>query len=273
MIEYVADTYQPDLFLVGMPTTDEFQHQFLGLVTQDAAGRRPEPGVRRRQSGRRQGRPGPRARRLHAHGLPGVRPDPEAGPFADRSQPDHVRRRPTTASRPSSWPSTPARCWWTWACSRAPQTSNCRLATGETIGKAKACWAGGTVQVYLEPGRPRPGGSRAAAGGGGRRGGDGRARSRRPSSASATRTTGPVTASPRAGRSSTAPSPRRSRATSPTGRARPPTWPTRPGPATSSPSPTRPTSSTRRPRARSSRRRTSSASTGTCPTCRTWTPT
>ena len=30
-----------------------------------------------------------------------------------------------------------------------PQTSNCRPATGETIGKAKACWAGGTVQVYL----------------------------------------------------------------------------------------------------------------------------
>src|SRR5699024_11147845 len=30
-----------------------------------------------------------------------------------------------------------------------PQTSNCRTATGETIGKAKACWAGGTLQVYL----------------------------------------------------------------------------------------------------------------------------
>ena len=30
-----------------------------------------------------------------------------------------------------------------------PQTSNCRPATGETIGKAKACRAGGTVQVYL----------------------------------------------------------------------------------------------------------------------------
>jgi 2',3'-cyclic-nucleotide 2'-phosphodiesterase (5'-nucleotidase family) len=30
-----------------------------------------------------------------------------------------------------------------------PQTSNCRLPVGETIGKAKACWAGGTVQVYL----------------------------------------------------------------------------------------------------------------------------
>ena len=30
-----------------------------------------------------------------------------------------------------------------------PQTSNCRPPTGETIGKAKACWAGGTVQIYL----------------------------------------------------------------------------------------------------------------------------
>ncbi len=30
-----------------------------------------------------------------------------------------------------------------------PQTSNCRPGTGETIGKAKACWAGGTVQIYL----------------------------------------------------------------------------------------------------------------------------
>jgi hypothetical protein len=30
MLEYVARTYRPDLLLVGMPTTDEFQHQFLG---------------------------------------------------------------------------------------------------------------------------------------------------------------------------------------------------------------------------------------------------
>jgi hypothetical protein len=30
-----------------------------------------------------------------------------------------------------------------------PQTTNCRPATGETIGKAKACWAGGAVQIYL----------------------------------------------------------------------------------------------------------------------------
>ena len=38
-----------------------------------------------------------------------------------------------------------------------PQTSNCRPATGETIGKAKACWAGGAVQIYLNLAGPRPG--------------------------------------------------------------------------------------------------------------------
>ena len=37
-----------------------------------------------------------------------------------------------------------------------PQTSNCRPAAGETIGKAKACWAGGTVQIYLNVAGPRP---------------------------------------------------------------------------------------------------------------------
>jgi hypothetical protein len=33
MLKYVARTYKPDLMLVGVPTTDEFQHQFLGLVS------------------------------------------------------------------------------------------------------------------------------------------------------------------------------------------------------------------------------------------------
>jgi hypothetical protein len=42
-----------------------------------------------------------------------------------------------------------------------PQTSNCRLNNDETIGMAKACWAGGTVQIYLnlqnrDPAQPAP---------------------------------------------------------------------------------------------------------------------
>ena len=53
-----------------------------------------------------------------------------------------------------------------------PQTSNCRTATGETIGKAKACWAGGTVQIYLNLAGRDPAGGRAPAGAGGAGGGD-----------------------------------------------------------------------------------------------------
>ncbi len=33
ILEYIADTYQPDIFFVGYPVTDEFSHQFLGLIT------------------------------------------------------------------------------------------------------------------------------------------------------------------------------------------------------------------------------------------------
>ena len=41
-----------------------------------------------------------------------------------------------------------------------PQTSNCRPATGETIGKAKACWAGGALQIYLNLAGRDPAGAR-----------------------------------------------------------------------------------------------------------------
>ena len=43
MLEYVVETYKPDLLLVGMPTTDEFQHQFLGLVSPRLPGGAPNP--------------------------------------------------------------------------------------------------------------------------------------------------------------------------------------------------------------------------------------
>ena len=36
-------TYQPDLLLAGYPTTDEFQHQFLGLITPTLANGAPNP--------------------------------------------------------------------------------------------------------------------------------------------------------------------------------------------------------------------------------------
>ena len=112
-----------------------------------------------------------------------------------------------------------------------PQTANCRPATGETIGKAKACYAGGALQVYLNQAGRDPVNAGVPAGRGGRRGGDRRRRSATPSWRSRTPTTGAATASPRTGRSSTAPTPRPRPATSPTARTARPTCrnPTRTG--------------------------------------------
>ena len=33
VLKYITRTYRPDLALVGYPTADEFQHQFLGLIS------------------------------------------------------------------------------------------------------------------------------------------------------------------------------------------------------------------------------------------------
>ena len=175
MLEYVVETYKPDLLLVGMPTTDEFQHQFLGLVSPKLPGGAPNPayddvdlnGVPRTERSvagtRATRRSSPRARTV----------DDEA----DEVDSTRARRRlrcgdadPTTfvssdhgfapqflgvdASKPLVELGLLSR----------PQTSNCRPATGETIGKAKACYAGGALQIYLNVVGPRPGRRRLHAG-------------------------------------------------------------------------------------------------------------
>ena len=85
-----------------------------------------------------------------------------------------------------------------------PQTGNCRPATGETIGKAKACWAGGAVQIYLNlAGRdpaPTPAGTFQQVAGDRRGDATVAADQGRVPRRSRTPTTGPATASPRAGR-------------------------------------------------------------------------
>ena len=65
MMEYVAETYQPDLLLAGMPTTDEFQHQFLGLVTKRLPNGQPNPAYDDVNLDGVQGPPGRVARALH----------------------------------------------------------------------------------------------------------------------------------------------------------------------------------------------------------------
>ena len=158
MLKYVAQTYKPDLLLVGYPITDEFQHQFLGLVTKTLPGGAANPAY-------------------DDVNLDGVKDDrvKEREAFI-RSAYDGadktltlarklVGRDPTTfvasdhGFAPQFLAVDASKVLVDLGLLSKPQTSNCRVATGETIGKAKACWAGGTVQIYLnQAGRDPAGG-------------------------------------------------------------------------------------------------------------------
>lgn len=148
MLQYVADTYHPDLLMVGYPTTDEFQHQFLGLVTKKLPNGDPNPSYDDADlDGAKDGRAKAREGYLRT-----------AYQEADRTlrlARSLVGRNPTTfvgsdhGFAPQFLAVDASKVLVDLGLLSTPQTSNCRLAAGETIGKAKACWAGGTVQVYL----------------------------------------------------------------------------------------------------------------------------
>jgi 2',3'-cyclic-nucleotide 2'-phosphodiesterase (5'-nucleotidase family) len=148
MLEYVVTTYHPDLLMVGYPTTDEFQHQFLGLVTPTLPGGQPNPAyddvdlngvpdgrVAAREGFLRQAYQGADEALTLARTLVGSNPTT----FVSSDHGFAPQFLAVDASLPLVELGLLSR----------PQTSNCRPASGETIGKAKACWAGGTVQVYL----------------------------------------------------------------------------------------------------------------------------
>lgn len=148
VMEYIADVYKPNLLLAGYPATDEFQHQFLGLVTEflpnssrnpaydDAdLNRQPDGRLHQREGFLRRAHEGADATLGLARKLMGG--DPTTFVSSDHGfAPQFLA---IDASKPLVDLGLLSR----------PQTSNCRPATGETIGKAKACWAGGTVQIYL----------------------------------------------------------------------------------------------------------------------------
>ncbi len=148
MLKYVVRTYQPDLLLAGMPTTDEFQHQFLGLVSTKLPG----------------GAPNPAYDDVDLNGVPDGRVHERAAfirtAYQEADEVLTLARKlmgkdPTTfvasdhGFAPQFLAIDASQPLVELGLLSRPQTSNCRPATGETIGKAKACWAGGTVQIYL----------------------------------------------------------------------------------------------------------------------------
>lgn len=148
LIEYIMQKYQPDVVLGGYPVTDEFQHQFLALVTPEMPDGSPNPSYDDVQVN---GTP---------DGLVAKREGYLASAYggADKTlaliqsfMPAKVTTFVTSdhGFAPQFLAIDASKVLVDLGLLSRPQTSNCRPATGETIGKAKVCWAGGTAQIYI----------------------------------------------------------------------------------------------------------------------------
>jgi 2',3'-cyclic-nucleotide 2'-phosphodiesterase (5'-nucleotidase family) len=148
LIEYIMKKYQPDLVMVGYPVTDEFQHQFLSLVTPTLPSGDPNPAYDDVQvNGTPDGRVAQREaflRRAYAGA------DATLG-LVQSLMPARIPAFVAAdhGFAPQFLAIDASKVLVDLGLLSRPQTSNCRPATGETIGSAKACWAGGTVQIYL----------------------------------------------------------------------------------------------------------------------------
>jgi len=147
VLKYLIRKHRPDLALVGYPTTDEFQHQFLGLISRTLPGGAPNPAYDDVQvNGTPDGRVAERSEFIRSAYR-------GADEFLDLAQ--GLLDWPTTfvssdhGFAPQFAAIDASKVLVDLGLLSSAQTSNCRPATTETIGKAKACWAGGTVQIYL----------------------------------------------------------------------------------------------------------------------------
>ena len=148
LIRYILERYQPDLVLGGYPVTDEFQHQFLGLISPRLPNGAANPAYDDVQSN---GTPDGRVAERTAFIKRSYRGADATLGLIQSLMPHNST---TTVSSdhgfaPQFLAIDASKVLVDLGLLSRPQTSNCRPATGETIGKAKACWAGGTVQIYL----------------------------------------------------------------------------------------------------------------------------
>ena len=148
LMEYIVERYEPDLLLVGYPVTDEVQHQFLGLVTPKLANGQQSPAY---DDVEVNGTPDGRVAQRTAFIREAYEGADETLALAQELMP-----KKTTTFVSSDHGFAPqflaidaSKVLVDLGLLSHPQVSNCRTAAAETIGKAKACWAGGTVQIYL----------------------------------------------------------------------------------------------------------------------------
>jgi len=148
LLKYLIKTYQPDLALVGYPITDEVRHQFTSLVTPTLPNDAPNPAY---DDVTLDGFPDGRVDVREAF----IKRSYEGAEATMRIAQDRLGEKTTTfvgadhGFAPQFLAIDASKVLVDLKLLSTPQTSNCRPATGETIGKAKACWAGGAVQIYL----------------------------------------------------------------------------------------------------------------------------
>lgn len=150
-LEYILTVVQPntDLLFLGAPTTDEFQHQFMALYTPTDIN----------------GNPNPYYDDLTNDNIPDGRVEIREGyvrsAYHEADQTLALGRSlmgvNTTVFAASDHGFAPQ--WYAVNAGKVladagiqtpEQISNCRAATGAgAVNKAKACWAGGTAQIYV----------------------------------------------------------------------------------------------------------------------------
>jgi 2',3'-cyclic-nucleotide 2'-phosphodiesterase (5'-nucleotidase family) len=148
MFTYVLQKYQPDLVMAGYPTTDEFQHQFLGLITPTLPNGAPNPAY---DDVEVNGTPDGRVAQRTAFIQRAYAGADSTLALVQSLMPNNISTFVSSdhGFAPQFLAIDASKVLVDLGLLSKPQTSNCRPATGETIGKAKACWAGGTVQIYL----------------------------------------------------------------------------------------------------------------------------
>lgn len=149
-LRFILGTLQPDtdLAFVGYPVTDEFSHQFMGLITPTDI----------------DGNPNPYYDDLEGNGTPDNRTDIREGYIRSAYQGADEKLTLAQSFLPGAtvfaasdhgfapqWYAVNAAKVLSDASLQTPeQPSNCRAATGAAaVNMAKACWAGGTAQIYV----------------------------------------------------------------------------------------------------------------------------
>jgi len=159
-LEFILGTLQPDtdVAFVGYPVTDEFSHQFMALYTPTDI----------------DGNPNPYYDDLEGNGTPDGLVSVREGYVRSAYTEADAKLALARSFMPNAtvfagsdhgfapqWFAVNAGRILTDAGLQSPeQISNCRAATGVgAVNKAKACWAGGTAQVYVNLAGRDPGGT------------------------------------------------------------------------------------------------------------------